>query len=88
MREDIPVTETHTLEETMMMIDGSQITVTYDPAVADPNTVDGSYVWVGTVSEVEVDGFDFTPANGEPTWSIMTAEIDRGYVAIDPKQVA
>lgn len=67
---------------------GSQITVTYDPEFVDPNETDGSYIWTGTVSDVTAKGFDFTPDNGETPWSIMVAEIERGDVALDPKQIA
>ena len=65
------------------------VTLTYDPKVADPNVVDGSYVWVGTVTERYADGsFEFLPANGEPGWSVTAQELKRGLVAVDPKQVS
>lgn len=71
----------------------NEITVTYDPAVADPNETDGTYIWTGTAElhdpALGLDGgFDFTPGNGEATWSIMAGEIARGIVTIDPKQVS
>ncbi len=72
-----------------MLAIGSEITLTYDAKVADPNVVDGSYVWVGIVTERYADGsFEFEPANGEQSWSVTAVDIERGSVAIDPKQVS
>lgn len=69
---------------TWIPANGSTITVTYDPRYID----DGDdLIIVGTTSDRTPDGFDFTPADGAPSWSIMVAEIERGIVALDPKQL-
>lgn len=71
---------------TALPADGSQVAVTYDPSYVDP-APDGGYVWTGVTSGRTPQGFDFTPTTGEQPWSILTDEIEAGYVALDPKGI-
>ncbi len=65
------------------------VTLTYDPRYADPNPVDGSNIFVGTVTERFPNGdFNFAPSYGAQEWTVCHQDIERGHVAVDPKQVS